>query len=153
MAVAPHRTGQGAPSVLAEPGAHAAPGQTAVLRLHARNITTHAQDLAFSAIGLEGGWLPSPVAVPGVPADATVTVELPLLPPVGAAPGDYPFVVAVESRRTTSARGGATATTLAEVVLRVDGVSDLVLSVEPADSRAVRRRSVSGSPAAKTTGR
>ena len=98
MAVAPQRTTKGAPSVLAEPGAHASPGQSAVLRVHARNITTGAQDLAFSAIGLEGAWLPAPVAVPGVPADATVTVELPLLPPVGAAPGDYPFVVAVEAR-------------------------------------------------------
>ncbi|KQR12095.1 carboxypeptidase regulatory-like domain-containing protein [Cellulomonas sp. Leaf334] len=139
MAVAPQRTGQGAPSVLAEPGAHASPGQSAVLRVHARNITTQAQDLAFSAIGLEGAWLPAPVAVPGVPADATVTVELPLMPPVGAAPGDYPFVVAVEARGPGA---GAPATTLAEVVLRVDGVSDLVLSVEPADSRTVRRKPV-----------
>lgn len=139
MAVAPQRTGQGAPSVLAEPGAHAAPGQSAVLRVHARNITSQAQDLAFSAIGLEGAWLPAPVAVPDVPADATVTVELPLMPPVGAAPGDYPFVVAVEAR---SPGATAPATTLAEVVLRVDGVSDLVLSVEPADSRAVRRKPI-----------
>ena len=73
-----------------------------------------------------------------MPADATVTVELTLLPPVGAAPGDYPFVVAVEARSP----GAAPATTLAEVVLRVDGVSDLVLSVEPADSRTVRRRAI-----------
>ncbi|GEK21456.1 carboxypeptidase regulatory-like domain-containing protein [Cellulomonas xylanilytica] len=138
MAVAPQRTTKGAPSVLAEPGAHASPGQVAVLRVHARNITSLAQDLAFSVIGLEGGWLPAPVAVPGVPADATVTVELPLMPPVGAAPGDYPFVVAVEARGS----GGAPATSLAEVVLRVDGVSDLVLSVEPADSRAVRKRPI-----------
>lgn len=138
MAVAPQRTAQGAPSVLAEPGTHASPGQLAVLRVHARNITTQAQDLTFSAIGLEGGWLPAPVAVPGVPADATVTVELPLTPPVGAAPGDYPFVVAVETRTVA----GAPSSTLAEVVLRVDGVSDLVLSVEPADSRAVRKRPI-----------
>ena len=60
MAVAPQRSAQGAPSVLAEPGAHASPGQSAVLRVHARNITTQAQDLVFSAIGLEGAWLPAP---------------------------------------------------------------------------------------------
>ncbi|WP_456786628.1 carboxypeptidase regulatory-like domain-containing protein [Cellulomonas sp. P5_C5] len=138
MAVAPQRTTKGAPSVLAEPGAHASPGQLAVLRVHARNLTTQAQELTFSAIGLEGGWLPAPVAVPAVPADATVTVELPLMPPVGAAPGDYPFVVAVEARGP----GAARATTLVDVVLRVDGVSDLVLSVEPADSRAVRRKPI-----------
>jgi hypothetical protein len=138
VAVAPQRTTQGAPSVLVELGAHASPGQSALLRVHARNITAGVQDLTVSAIGLEGGWLPTPVAVPGVPADATVTVDLPLLPPVGAAPGDYPFVVAVEA----GGPGGTRATTLAEVSLRVDGVSDLVLTVEPADSRAVRRRGI-----------
>ncbi len=139
MAVAPQRTAQGSPSVLVEPGSHASAGQAAVLRVHARNVSGQPQDVTVSAVGLEGSWLPMPVAVPGVPADATATVELTLTPPVGAAPGDYPFVVTVEAR---SSEGAAPATTLADGALRVDGVSDLVLTVEPADSQALRRRKV-----------
>lgn len=139
MAVAPQRTAQGSPSVLVEPGSHASAGQAAVLRVHARNISGTTQDFTVSAVGLEGSWLPIPVAVPNVPADATATVELTLTPPVGAAAGDYPFVVTVEARH---APGVPAATTLADGSLRVDGVSDLVLTVEPADSQALRRRKV-----------
>ncbi|WP_426594379.1 carboxypeptidase regulatory-like domain-containing protein [Cellulomonas sp. McL0617] len=139
MAVAPQRTAQGSPSVLVEPGSHASAGQAAVLRVHARNISGRPQDFSVSAVGLEGSWLPAAVTVPGVPADATATFEMTLTPPVGAAPGDYPFVVTVEARTTP---GSPAATTLADGALRVDGVSDLVLTVEPADSQALRRRKV-----------
>lgn len=130
-----------ATSVLVEPGAHATPGAAAFLRVHARNVTTSTRDLVVSVVGLEGGWLPAPVSVPGVVPDATVTVELALLPPVGAAPGDYPFVVAVESHATPPAPQER-ATTLADGSLRVDGVSGLLLSVEPADSTGVRSKRV-----------
>lgn len=142
MAVAPQRTAQGSPSVLVEPGSHASAGQDAVLRVHARNISGQAQDFRVSVVGLEGSWLPTPVAVPGVPADATATFELTLMPPVGAAPGDYPFVVSVEASTAPSTTAGAPATTIADGSLRIDGVSDLVLTVEPADSQALRRRKV-----------
>jgi hypothetical protein len=133
MAIAPQRTGEGSPSVVVEPGSHAPAGTAAVLRVHARNVTAHPQDLTFSALGLEGTWLPAPVRVPAVPAGATVTVELAPTPPVGAAAGDYAFVVLVQA----SGVGGA-ATTLADASLRVDGATELVLTVEPADSRGLR---------------
>ena len=135
MAKSP-RPARVATSVLVEPGAHATPGEAALLRVHARNVTASPRDLTISVVGLEGGWLPAPVTVPGVVPDATVTVELALLPPVGAAPGDYPFVVAVESHEAPA--GGDRATTLADGSLRVDGVSGLLLSVEPAESAGVR---------------
>jgi len=133
MAIAPQRTGEGSPSVVVEPGSHASAGTTAVVRVHARNVTAHAQELTFSALGLEGSWLPAPVRVPDVPAGATVTVELAPAPPVGAAAGDYAFVVLVQA-----AGPGGGATTLVDASLRVDGATELVLTVEPADSRGVR---------------
>ena len=135
MAIAPQRTAQGAPSVRVEPGAHATAGQVATLRVHVRNVTAAPQDVLLRVIGLESGWLPAPVPVPALPAGATASVELPLAPPAGVAPGDYPCVVAV-----AASAGGAPATTLVDATLRVDGASELVLSVEPADSRAVRAR-------------
>lgn len=72
-----------ATSVLVEPGSHATPGSVATLRVHARNVTTSPLDLIVAVVGLESGWLPAPVPVADVAPDATVTVELPLLPPVG----------------------------------------------------------------------
>ncbi|HWJ85090.1 MAG TPA: carboxypeptidase-like regulatory domain-containing protein, partial [Cellulomonas sp.] len=140
MAAAPQGGTRAATSVLVEPGAHATAGSVASLRVHARNVTVVPQDLLVSVVGLEGGWQPAPVAIPAVPADATVSVELALTPPVGSTPGDYPYVVVVEARPT----GDPTtrATTLADASLRVDGLSELVVTVEPADSRAVRSRRV-----------
>ncbi|MBT0993014.1 carboxypeptidase regulatory-like domain-containing protein [Cellulomonas sp. DKR-3] len=137
MAEAPQRR-RPAVSLLAEPGAHAAPGAVATLRVHARNVGTGPLDLVVTVLGLESGWPPVPVAVPAVPADATVTVELPVTPPVGAAGGDYPFVVQVESREPAGARR----TAYVDATVHVDAASDLVLTVEPADARAVRSRRV-----------
>jgi len=136
-----------ATTLLVEPGAHAAPGGAATLRVHARNVTAAVRDLRCTVVGLDGAWLPAPVAVPAVPPDATVTVDLPLLPPVGAAPGEYPFVVVVESRAAgvtpaTGSRSDEVARTVADATLRVDGASGLVLTVEPAETRAVRSRRV-----------
>ena len=135
-----------ATSVLVEPGSHATPGSVATLRVHARNVTTSPLDLIVAVVGLESGWLPAPVPVADVAPDATVTVELPLLPPVGAAPGDYPFVVTVESAPAGGATGtsgtAARTTSAADGALRVDGTSGLLLSVEPADTRGVRSKRV-----------
>jgi len=143
MAHAP-RPGNAATSVLVEPGSHATAGSVATLRAHARNVTTGPLDLIVSVVGLESGWLPAPVPVAGVAPDATVTVELPLLPPVGAAPGDYPFVVTVESAATAGipTSAGTRTTTAADGALRVDGTSGLLLTVEPADTRGVRSKRV-----------
>ncbi|ROS21777.1 carboxypeptidase-like regulatory domain-containing protein [Cellulomonas sp. PhB150] len=140
MAVAPQGGARAATSVLVEPGAHATPGSSATLRVHARNVTRVPQDLIVSLVGLESGWQPAPVPVPGVAPDATITLELPLTPPVGSTPGDYPFVVVVEAGPTGSP--ATRATTLADASLRIDGLSELVVTVEPADSRAVRSRRV-----------
>lgn len=137
MAEAPQRR-RPAVSLLAEAGAHAAPGAVATLRVHARNVTAGPLDLVVTLLGLESGWPPVPVAVPAVPADATVSVELPVTPPVGAAGGDYPFVVQVESRDA----GGARRTAYVDAAVHVDEASDLVLTVEPVDARAVRSRRV-----------
>lgn len=127
-----------------EPGAHASPGATAVLRARLRNLAPTAQDLTVRAVGLEPDWLPHGLVVPAVPGDATALVELGLTPPSGAAPGDYPFVIVVEARPSEGGPGGAgaPATTLVDATLRVDGESELVVTVEPADSRAVRGRPI-----------
>jgi hypothetical protein len=137
MPTSPQRTGSGAPSVLVVTGAHAAAGESAPVRVHARNVTDAPQDLVVSTLGLETSWLPASQRVPGVAAGQTATVELVVTPPVGVAPGDYAFVVVVEARGA----GGAV-TTVAEASVRVDGATGLVVSVEPARSEGVFGRSV-----------
>lgn len=137
MPTSPQRTGSGAPSVLVVTGAHAAAGESATVRVHARNVTDAPQDLVVSTLGLETSWLPASQRVPALAAGQTATVELVVTPPVGVAPGDYAFVVVVEAR----AAGGA-ATTVAEASVRVDGATGLVVSVEPARSEGVFGRSV-----------
>lgn len=135
------RSSPQAPSVLVEPGAHAAAGGVAVMRVHARNLAPQPRDLRVLVIGLEESWRPSPVDVLDVEADATVTVELTLTPAPGTAPGDYACVVVVES---TGREPGtdAPSRTVIDVELRVDGASELVLSVEPADLRGIRRKRI-----------
>ncbi|GEL95056.1 carboxypeptidase regulatory-like domain-containing protein [Cellulomonas composti] len=136
--MAPEPTRRPAVSVLVEAGVHAAPGATATQRVHVRNVAGVPLDLLLTVVGLEGGWQPAPIAVPGVDPDATVTVELAMVPPVGVAAGDYPFLLTVESRSPD----GQHRTSTADGSLRIDGGSGLVLTVEPADSRAVRSRRV-----------
>ncbi|NLF03472.1 MAG: hypothetical protein GX593_00395 [Actinomycetales bacterium] len=125
------------PSVLVEPGAHAASGDTATLTLHVRNLAAEPVDVRVLVIGLEPTWVPEPFTVPGVGADETITLTLPLVPVPGVTPGDYPFVVAVES-----VVGGVAVRTLADAAVRVDGDSELVVSVEPVEARAVRSAAV-----------
>ncbi len=137
-APAPRRSGPDAASVTVEPGAHATPGGTATLRLHARNLAPATRDLQLRVIGLEETWRPATGIVTAVAADETASVELALTPPAGAAPGDYPFLVVIES----GTAGSWTARTVADAVLRVDGASDVVLSIEPAEVRGVRRKRV-----------
>lgn len=137
-APAPRRNGPDAASVTVEPGAHATPGGTATLRLHARNLAPQTRDLQLRVIGLEETWRPATGIVTAVAADETASVELALTPPAGAAPGDYPFLVVIES----GTAGSWTGRTVADAVLRVDGASDVVLSIEPAEVRGVRRKRV-----------
>ncbi|ACZ22568.1 putative collagen-binding protein [Sanguibacter keddieii DSM 10542] len=131
--------GLGAPSVLVEPGAHAPAGRAATLRVHARNLADGPRDVTVTVMGLDDGWSPEPVRLPAVEPDATVSTEIDLLPVVGAVPGDYPFVVVVQS----AAPGAGPTTTLAESVLVVDAPSEVLLTVEPADSRMRMRRRLS----------
>jgi len=125
------------PSVLVEPGAHAASGDVATLTLHVRNLAAEPVDVRVLVIGLEPSWVPEPFTVTGVAADETITVTLPLVPVPGATPGDYPFVVAVES-----VVGGVAVRTLADAAVRVDGDSELVVSIEPVEARGVRSAAV-----------
>lgn len=131
--------GLGAPSVLVEPGVHAPAGRPASLRVHARNLADGPRDVTVTVMGLDDGWSPEPVRLPAVEPDATVSTEIDLLPVVGAVPGDYPFVVVVQS----VAPGAGPTTTLAESVLVVDAPSEVLLTVEPADSRMRLRRRLS----------
>jgi len=125
------------PSVLVEPGAHTASGDVATLTVHVRNLAAEPVDIHVSIVGLEPAWVPDTFAVPGVGADETVTVTIPLVPVAGATPGDYPFVVAVEALVA-----GVAVRTLADAAVRVDGDSELVMSVEPVEARAVRSAAV-----------
>src|SRR5690606_32440127 len=125
------------PSVLVDPGAHTASGAVAELAVHVRNLAPRTVDIHVSVIGLEPSWAPEAFAVPGVAADETVTVTIPLVPVPGATPGDYPFVVAVEA-----VVDGVAVRTLADAAVRVDGDSELVMSVEPVEARAVRSAAV-----------
>ncbi len=125
------------PSVLVEPGAHTASGDVATLTVHVRNLAAEQVDIHVSIVGLEPSWVPDTFAVPAVGADETVTVTIPLVPIAGATPGDYPFVVAVEALVD-----GVAVRTLADGAVRVDGDSELVMSIEPVEARAVRSAAV-----------
>lgn len=135
--------GTGAPSVLVEPGAHTSAGQPATLRVHARNLGDGPRDLSITVIGLDDGWAPEPVMLRDVPADMTVSAEAALVPVAGAVPGDYPFVVVVQALPVGAATAtSAQQTTLVESHLTVDAPSQVLLTVEPADSRMRLRRTV-----------
>ncbi|QOR70355.1 carboxypeptidase regulatory-like domain-containing protein [Ruania alkalisoli] len=143
------RSGPQAPTVSIVPGAHAPASGVATVQVHARNIAPGSRHLRVGIIGLDDAWLPATVQV-GAAADETVTVDLPITPTEGAVAGTYPFLVTVEARDTTATHStgstdgtdGTGERTLAEGTLRVDGASDLVLAVEPADSRGRRRKRV-----------
>lgn len=137
----PRRSGDLAPSVLVEPGAHTGAGGVARMRVHARNLAPDVRTLTVRVVGLERSWLPAPVAAPAVPADATVTVELELTPPSGAVPGDYACLIVVEALTDAQPEQGPDRTVL-DAAFRVDGASELVLALEPAEVRGVRRRQV-----------
>lgn len=132
-----------APSVLVEPGAHAAAGQQALVRVHLRNLDATPREMTLTLLGLDGEWLPVPVRTAPVPPDATVSVDLPVRVGPGAVPGDYPFALAVQSHAPGVGGPGAEgALTMLEGSVRVDAPSTVVLAVEPADSTAVTGRRV-----------
>lgn len=137
-------TAGGAPSVVVEPGSHTAAGQAGTLRVHVRNLADGPRDMMITVIGLDDGWAPEPVRLDAVDADMTVSAEAALVPVTGAMAGEYPFVVVVQalvpgaSAPTTA--GGSRATTLVESSLTVDAPSEVLLAVEPADSRMRLRR-------------
>lgn len=140
----------GAPSVLVDEGVHATAGLTATLRVHARNLASGPRDLSITVIGLDDGWAPEPVVLRDVAADMTVSAEAHLVPVAGAVPGDYPFVVVVQALAVggDASTGGAAPTgatqhaTLVESHLTVAAPSQVLLTVEPADSRMRLRRTV-----------
>lgn len=132
-----------APSVLVEPGAHAAAGQAAVVRVHLRNLDVAPREMTLTVLGLDGEWLPVPVRTAPVAPDATVSVDLPVRVGPGAVPGDYPFALAVQSHAPGVGGPGADgALAMLEASVRVDAPSTVVLGVEPADSTAVVGRRV-----------
>src|SRR5690606_6313130 len=133
-----------------EPGAHAPAGQLCPLRVHVRNLADGPRELTLTVLGLDGEWVPLPVRTGPVPADATVTVEIPVPLGRGAVPGSYPFALAVEAQAVdgqgverpavggravggrAAGRSAAQAITMAEGELRVDAPSVVMLSIEPA---------------------
>lgn len=136
------QTGLGAPSVLVEPGAHTTAGTAATLRVHVRNLADDLRDVTVTVLGLDDGWAPEPVLLAAVEADATVSTDVVLAPVTGAMAGDYPFVVVVQATRPAPDRrlGSSTTTSVVESVLTVDAPSEVLLTVEPADSRIRLRR-------------
>ncbi|MEP7763342.1 carboxypeptidase regulatory-like domain-containing protein [Sanguibacter sp. 25GB23B1] len=140
-------TAGGAPSVVVEPGAHTPAGQAGILRVHVRNLADGPRDMMITVIGLDDGWAPEPVRLDSVDADMTVSAEAALVPVTGAMAGEYPFVVVVQAlvpgASAPTAAGGSRATTLVESTLTVDAPSEVLLAVEPADSRMRLRRRLS----------
>ncbi|MPV87299.1 hypothetical protein GB882_01355 [Georgenia ruanii] len=123
-----------------EPGAHAPAGHDAVVRVHLRNLANAPRDLVLTLLGLDAEWLPGPVRSGAVAPDETVTVELGVRVGAGAVPGSYPFALAIEAHEVGAAR--PMARTLVDGALEVDRPSEVVLTVEPAESRAVLSRTV-----------
>ncbi|HUX69090.1 MAG TPA: carboxypeptidase regulatory-like domain-containing protein [Cellulomonadaceae bacterium] len=126
-------------SVAVEPGTHAPSGQSAIARVHVRNLADGPRDLSVSAIGLDGEWHSQPVRVAAVPADATVSVELTIGIARGAVPGTYAFALAVQAQ-VPGGPGGPV--TMLDAALTVDAPSTVVLSIEPAEATAVFSRRV-----------
>lgn len=129
-------TDRNAPTVRAEPAPPASPDAPATLHVHVRNVAESPQDLIVRLRGLEANWVPGPLALPGVAPDATVTVEIPITPARGTPAGDYPFVVEVEAKTATERTSSVHRTVLSSV-WTIDEHSDLVLSIEPIDSRGL----------------
>lgn len=146
--------GTGAPSVLVDDGVHSSPGHPATLRVHVRNLAGVPRDLSITMIGLDDGWAPEPVVLRDVPADMTVSAEAALVPAAGAVPGDYPFVVVVQAlavgeagdpaagQQSAGQQSAGQQTTVVETCVTVDAPSQVLLTVEPADSRMRLRRTV-----------
>ncbi|SDC59807.1 Carboxypeptidase regulatory-like domain-containing protein [Sanguibacter gelidistatuariae] len=134
--------GNGAPSVLVEDDVHASAGNAAIMRVHVRNLSDGPRDLSVTVIGLDDGWAPEPVVLRDIPADMTVSAEAALVPVVGAVPGEYPFVVVVQALPVGGSVGvvAGQVTTLVEAHVTVDAPSQVLLTVEPADSRMRLRR-------------
>lgn len=126
-------------SVAVEPGTHAPSGQTAVVRVHVRNLADGPRDLTISAIGLDGEWHTQPVRVAAVAADATVSVELGIGVARGAVPGSYAYALAVQAQ-VPGGPGGPV--TLLDATVTVDAPSTVALSVEPAEATAAFSRRV-----------
>ncbi|SNS95077.1 Carboxypeptidase regulatory-like domain-containing protein [Micrococcales bacterium KH10] len=136
------RTDPLAPTVSVEVAPRTSTSEPSLLRVHVRNVTDSAQDFIVRLRGLESSWVPAPAALPGVPADATITLDLPITPPAGTPPGEYPFVVEVEARTSDNNATARIARSIVTSSWRVDALSDLVLSVEPADARGLLGRTV-----------
>ena len=126
-------------SVAVEPGTHAPSGQSAIARVHVRNLADGPRDLSVSAIGLDGEWHSQPVRVPAVAADATVSVELAIGIARGAVPGTYAYALAVQAQ-VPGGPGGPV--TMLDAAVTVDAPSTVVLSIEPAEATAVFSRRV-----------
>ena len=126
-------------SVAVEPGTHAPSGQSAIARVHVRNLADGPRDLSVSAIGLDGEWHSQPVRVPAVAADATVSVELAIGIARGAVPGTYAYALAVQAQVPG---GPGSPVTMLDAAVTVDAPSTVVLSIEPAEASAVFSRRV-----------
>ncbi|WP_448071457.1 carboxypeptidase regulatory-like domain-containing protein [Georgenia yuyongxinii] len=131
-----------APSVVVVPGAHAPAGHEATVRVHLRNLADGLREMSLTVLGLDAEWLPGPVRTGTVAPDETVTVELPVRVGAGAVPGTYPFALAVEAYLVGAPAARPSARTLLDSTLEVDAPSEVVLTVEPAETRAVLRRKV-----------
>ena len=126
-------------SVAVEPGTHAPSGQSAIARVHVRNLADGPRDVSVSAIGLDGEWHSQPVRVPAVAADATVSVELAIGIARGAVPGTYAYALAVQAQAPGGPGGPVT---MLDAALTVDAPSTVALSIEPAEATAVFSRRV-----------
>ncbi|GAA2241560.1 hypothetical protein GCM10010401_12950 [Rarobacter faecitabidus] len=141
MSDRPERSGSQAPTVAARAVAPASAHDPARLHVHVRNVSEAPQDFIVSIRGLESSWVPGPVVAAAIPPGATCTLELPISPPNGTPPGDYPYLIEVEAKTTTEA-SSTIARTVLESAWTIEAHSEIVLSVEPADTRSLAAKKV-----------
>ncbi|SFJ70700.1 carboxypeptidase regulatory-like domain-containing protein [Cellulomonas sp. KH9] len=133
MSDASRRSTATAPTVTVGSAAHGSPGRDVDVTVRVRNVAAGPLDVQVHAIGLEPAWAAQAVTVPALAPGATAGTTLRVTPPAGAAPGDYPFLVVVES---------AAGRTVTDAVLTLAVADGLVAGVEPTDARGRGRRRV-----------